>query len=119
MRFFFLFFVCTVFCNTAQTRVVRTSLIQAVQGDRMALLVQLVKGGVDVNVTNAIGRTAAHYAVIRDNPSALELLLNNGADPNLTDNEGRALLDLWHEHKNEKNACTSACSGSKACTSCA
>ena len=102
MRFFFLFFVCTVFCNTAQTRVVRTSLIQAVQGDRMALLVQLVKGGVDVNVTNAIGRTAAHYAVLRDNPSALELLLNNGADPNLTDNEGRALLDLWHEHKNEK-----------------
>ena len=68
----------------------------------MALLVQLVKGGVDVNVTNAIGRTAAHYAVLRDNPSALELLLNNGADPNLTDNEGRALLDLWHEHKNEK-----------------
>ena len=68
----------------------------------MAFLVQLVKGGVDVNVTNAIGRTAAHYAVIRDNPSALELLLNNGADPNLTDNEGRALLDLWHEHKNEK-----------------
>ena len=102
MQFLPLLLFFLIFSSPAQARVVRTSLIQAVQGNRMAFLVQLVKGGVDVNVTNAIGRTAAHYAVIRDNPSALELLLNNGADPNLTDNEGRALLDLWHEHKNEK-----------------
>ena len=119
MQFLPLLLFFLIYSSPAQARVVRTSLIQAVQGNRMAFQVQNVKGGADVNVTNAIGSTAAHYAVIRDDPSALELLLNNGADPNLTDNEGRALLDLWHEHKNDKMLCTSACSGSKACTSCA
>ena len=103
MRFFFLFFVCTVFCNTAQARAVRTPpLIQAVQSGHMRLIGQLIRGGAEVNVIDTWGRAATHYAVSNNNLLALKLLLNNGADTNLADNDGHTPLDLWHVHENKE-----------------
>ena len=103
MRFFFLFFVCTVFCNTAQGRAVQTPpLIQAVQSGHMRLIGQLIRGGNEINAIDAWGRTATHYAVARNNRKALNFLLDNGADANLADNDGNTPLDMWHEHENEK-----------------
>ena len=102
MRFFFLFFVCTVFCNTAQARAVQTPpLIQAVQSGHMRLIGQLIRGGAEVNVIDTWGRAATHYAVSNNNLLALKLLLNNGADTNLADNDGHTPLDLWHVHENK------------------
>ena len=100
----FLFICCCIFLHSlAQAGVVRTPpLIQAVQGERLYFLQQLIKGGAEVNAIDAWGRTAAHYAVLRNNLPALEFLLTHGADPNLADNDGNALLDVGHEHKNEK-----------------
>ena len=103
IRFLHLLFVGVALCNTAQVSVVRTPpLIRAVQSERMSFIIQLIKGGAEINATNAIGRTALHYAVARDNLPALELLLDNNADVNLTDNDGNTPLDLWHVHKNKK-----------------
>ena len=103
MRFFFLFFVCTVFCNTAQARAVQTPpLIQAVQSGHMRLIGQLIRGGNEINAIDAWGRTATHYAVARNNRKALKFLLDNGADANLADNDGNTPLDMWHKHENKE-----------------
>ena len=102
MRFIHLLFVGIVLSSTTQASVVCTPpLIQAVQSERMSFVIQLIRGGVDINAINAIGRTAVHYAVKMNNLPALELLLDNGADLNLTDSAGNTPLDLWHEHKNK------------------
>ena len=99
LQLLLLFFILP---STAQASVVRTPLlIQAVQSGHMRLIGQLIGGGAEVNIIDALGRTAAHYAVSRNNQKALELLLNNGADANLADNDGNTPLDMWHKHKNE------------------
>ena len=100
LRYLLLIFVCISLCNTAHAKT--PPIVQAVQSNHIPLLVQLVKGGTDVNVINAIGRTAAHYAVEQKNVRALALLLNNGADVNLIDNDGNTLLDIWQKHKNKE-----------------
>ena len=98
-----LFLLCIFLYGTAQARVVRPPpLIQAVQGERMYFLQQLIKGGAEINAIDAWGRTAAHYAVLRNNLPALEFLLTHGADANLADNDGNAPLDVWPKHENEK-----------------
>ena len=103
MSFLRLLFFCISLHSTAQASVVRTPpLIQAVQGERMYFLQQLIKGGAEINAIDAWGRTAAHYAVLRNNLPALEFLLTHGADANLADNDGNALLDMWSKHENEK-----------------
>ena len=103
MSFVFLFFVCTVFCNTAQARAVQTPpLIQAVQSGHMRLIGQLIRGGNEINAIDAWGRTATHYAVSMNNQEALKLLLDHGADANLADNRGQTLLDTWQKHKNKE-----------------
>ncbi len=89
--------------STAQASIMRTPpLIQAVQSGHMHLVGQLIGGGAEVNIIDAWGRTATHYAVSRDNQEALKFLLDRGADANLADNDGNTPLDMWHEHKNEE-----------------
>ena len=101
MRFSYLLF--SILSSTAQARVVQIPpLIQAVRGEHMPLIRQLVRGGTEVNTIDAWRRTAAHYAVSNNNLPALKLLLKNGADVNLADNDGNTPLDLWHEHKDEE-----------------
>ena len=103
MRLIFFVCFCILLHCTAQAKVVRTTpLIQAVQSGHMPLIRQLIRGGTEVNVIDAWGRTATHYAVSRDNQKALELLLSNGADANLADNDGNTPLDLWYKHENKE-----------------
>ena len=45
-----------------------------------------------INLQDALGRTALHYAALMDLPRAAALLVRRGADPTLTDHEGRTAL---------------------------
>ena len=103
MRLFSFICCCIFLSSTAQASVVRTPpLIQAVQSGHMPLIGQLIGGGAEVNIIDAWGRSAAHYAVSNNNLPALKLLLDNGADANLADNDGNTPLDVWHVHENKE-----------------
>ena len=103
MRFLPLFFVCLFLPSTVQASIVRTTpLIQAVQSKHMRLLIQLIRGGNEINAIDAWGRTATHYAVSMNNQEALKLLLDHGADANLADNDGNTPLDMWPVHENKE-----------------
>ena len=97
----FVFLVFIVLPNTAQA--MRTPpLILAIQTENMSFFRQLVRGDTDVNVINAIGRTAAHYAVEKNDLRALQQLIDRGADVNVADKHGKTLLDLWQRHENKE-----------------
>ena len=103
MRLFSFICCCIFLSSTAQASAARTTpLIQAVQSGHMPLIGQLIGGGAEVNIIDAWGRSAAHYAVSNNNLPALKLLLDHGADANLADNAGHTPLDVWHKHKNEE-----------------
>ena len=66
MKYLYLLFVGIVLSSSVQARAVHTPpLIQAVQSERMSWLVQLVNGGRDVNVVNAMGRTCSALCCIK------------------------------------------------------
>ena len=75
-----------------------TPLIQAVQSGHMRLIGQLIRGGAEINAKDALGRTAAHYAVLHNNLPVLELVIAAGADANLVDNDGNSPLDYAQEN---------------------
>jgi hypothetical protein len=76
-------------------------LFQAAQDPRwIEEFYALVDAGVDLNASDASGRTAMHYAVAGDNGEAVRVLLLSGADPTLRDAHGRTAHDLAEqEHK--------------------
>jgi hypothetical protein len=76
-------------------------LFQAAQDPRwIEEFYALVNAGVDLNASDASGRTAMHYAVAGDNGEAVRVLLLSGADPTLRDAHGRTAHDLAEqEHK--------------------
>ena len=101
MQIFFTLFISIILCQTTAQAMPTQPLILAVKSNSMHFLGQLLRGGANINASDALGRTAAHYAVAQNNIDALQVLLDEGAEVNLTDNKGEALLDLWQIHKNE------------------
>lgn len=63
----------------------------------------VVQSGVDLNSTDASGRTALHYAVAADNGEAVRVLLLAGIDPEIKDAEGRTARD-WAEQEDMMSA---------------
>ena len=94
-----LFFMFAMLLSSQGLSVSMPMIIAAAQSNHLSLLRQIAQGGGNVNVTNALGRTAAHYAIAQKKLVALQVLLDNGANPNLADNDGNTLYDLWSEHK--------------------
>ena len=101
MPIFFALFLSTILCPTTAQAMPTPPLIRAVQNSSMNSLVQLLRGGADINAIDTLGRTAAHYAVAQNNIDALEMLLDEGAEVNLSDSQGKTLLDLWQTHRDE------------------
>ena len=102
MPVFLTLLIGTVLCSTTAQAVRTPRLILAIQTERMSFFRQLVRGDTDVNVINAIGRTAAHYAVEKNDLRALQQLIDRGADVNVADKHGKTLLDLWQRHENKE-----------------
>jgi ankyrin repeat protein len=59
----------------------RGGLIEAVQRHDIETVRNLIQGGVDVNVAEADGTTALHYAAHLDDAAIVDLLLRAGAQP--------------------------------------
>ncbi len=65
----------------------------AMRGDKAAVRMFLQQH-VDVNLPQADGATALHWAVYRDNLEMTQLLLRSGANPKAVNREGASVLSL-------------------------
>ena len=66
----------------------------AAQGNHAKTLAALVRGGGDVNMTDAKGNTPLLIAALTGSNEAVTVLLNAGANVNATDSLGRTALDV-------------------------
>ena len=73
-------------------------LMQAANSNNVELLRELLCGGVDVNTTDSLGRTALHIAALSDCRAAVEALLDLGADATLHMKDGRSVLHIAAEY---------------------
>ena len=73
-------------------------LMQAANSNNVELLRELLRGGVDVNTTDSLGRTALHIAALSDCRAAVEALLDLGADATLHMKDGRSVLHIAAEY---------------------
>ena len=80
---------------------VGTPLIAAVYKNKIEIAEMLLKFGADVNIADAKGTTALHYAIMFKNIDLIKVLIDNGADIKLEDNKGLSPLDLAELDKNE------------------
>jgi ankyrin repeat protein len=71
---------------------------------RIDLLVQIVKGGGDINSENALGVTVLHDSCLKGLNSFVKILLNNGADPKKVCRKGMNALDYACAYHPKKNA---------------
>ncbi len=81
---------------------VGTPLMAAVYRNNNDIAKMLLDSGADVNITDAKGTTALHYAIKFKNADLIKVLVNNGADINLKDNKGLSPLD-YAKIDNNKN----------------
>src|SRR5262245_11798120 len=63
------------------------------RGDTAAVRTLLAQKA-DVNLPQADGATALHWAVYRSDPALTDLLLQAGADPKIANSEGATALSL-------------------------
>jgi len=69
--------------------------LRAATADEVEMLDYLLALGIDINATDAKGRTMLHVAVDRtDVPADIKLLLDRGADKSIRDNDGKRAFDL-------------------------
>ncbi len=79
--------------NAALARLSMTPLIFAVINNQNVAAEYLILRGADINKTDAVGRTAIHYAAHNNNIKVFELLQKYGADPYQKDQEGKSAYD--------------------------
>lgn len=60
-------------------------------------IMTLIQNGLNINITNKIGRTPLHTAAKNSNARVVELLLRFNADPNCRDNDGKIPLHLTRD----------------------
>ncbi len=94
-------------------------IFDAIEHSDKPLLENLIKSGVDVNVTDEFGQTPLHLAIdiafeeaiyafdienkfIQPRMDIIRILLKNGANPLKEDNTGRNPIKWAEERKNEK-----------------
>ena len=79
--------------------------LRAALPDEVATLDHLLALGIDINATDAAGRTVLHVAAkCMDNPADIQLLLDRGADRTIRDGQGRRPKDLVRRSLREMRA---------------
>lgn len=69
--------------------------VRAATADEVEMLDYLLALGIDINATDATGRTMLHVAVDRTDVAAdIKMLLDRGADKSIRDNDGKRAFDL-------------------------
>lgn len=74
----------------------------AAQLGQFCLIEAMLVDGIDVNQTDAAGRTLLHWAVDHDHLEAVELLLSCGADPTIPDRSGRTAAAAAKDRANPR-----------------
>ena len=81
----------------------RTPLMDLMYFKKPGGSVWLIERGVDVRATDAVGKTALHYAAAQGvRADYVERLLAAGADPRAKDSDGKTPLDYARERKRSK-----------------
>ena len=75
-----------------------SSLTVAASYGHSRLVWEILKRGVDVNISDSIGQTPLHHSVYRNRVSASKVLLVAGADPTLRTASGRSVMDVASTH---------------------
>ena len=67
----------------------------------MEIIELLISGNDGVNIQDAYGSIALHYAAKEGDTKVIELLINHGADVNVQDNDGNTPLNHaeWRKHR--------------------
>src|ERR1700733_4798118 len=85
--------IVLLFLSTACFGAVSSEVADAVMhGDKLAVR-QLLEKHADVNVAQADGATALHWAVFRSDKELVDLLLHSGANPKAANRDGST--PLW------------------------
>jgi ankyrin repeat protein len=84
----------------AQSDEVLPSIVQAAKNNDLAQTRALINQEIDVNMPQADGATALHWAVHRDNLDAVRMLVKAGADVNAMNDFGIVPMWLACENKN-------------------
>ena len=67
-------------------------------GGFLEIITLLVRNGADLDIKDAVGKTALHYASELGQDDTLEILLQHKANPDHQDNQGRTPLHLAIEN---------------------
>src|SRR6478735_5755673 len=77
-----------------------SGIADAAMKGNVAAVRMLVQQHADVNVPQADGATALHWAVYRDDAEMTQVLLRSGANPKATNRDGGSVLSLACENGN-------------------
>ena len=93
--FILLYLVLSLAACTAQKE--SESIFSAVQKGDLKSVERFISSGIDIDIQNADGETAAHIAAKNGSISILQYLLENGADINVKNNKGNTPLHIAAE----------------------
>ena len=85
-------------CDGAYLSKDAEQLMQAANSNDVDAIRELVKGGVSVNTTDSLGRTALHIAALSNQRAAAEALLELGADATVHMKDGRNIIHIAAEY---------------------
>ena len=85
-------------CDGAYLSKDAEQLMQAANSNDVDAIRELVKGGVSVNTTDSLGRTALHIATLSNQRAAAEALLELGADATVHMKDGRNIVHIAAEY---------------------
>ncbi|MBN1411367.1 MAG: sigma-70 family RNA polymerase sigma factor [Spirochaetales bacterium] len=79
-----------------------TTFDSVAQSGQISVLEQMIVDGIDINETDAMGRTLLHWAVENTHVDAVALLLKNGAKKDVKDRNGKTATALARLRKNRE-----------------
>jgi uncharacterized protein len=79
-----------------------TALNHATQWDQAPVIIELVKGGADVNIADDRGRTPINYAAEHGYDDCVAVLVDHDADINIADKVGNTPMKLALKNDHEK-----------------
>ena len=85
-------------CDGAYLSKDAEQLMQAANSNDVDAIRELVKGGVSVNTTDSLGRTALHIATLSNQRAAAAVLLELGADATVHMKDGRNIIHIAAEY---------------------
>jgi ankyrin repeat protein len=95
---------CVLFCAFCVPPLLRAAqhsgIADAAMKGNVVAVRMLIQQHADVNVPQADGATALHWAVYRDDAEMTQVLLRGGANPKATNREGASVLSLACENGN-------------------